>query len=119
VSQIVASIFKIFISFIMIMLFVSIFFYGASWLQAIDFKTYVEDQINREGGLTTTAMSNINEYNKNNYNSKFKVVSESGSDKKPYGTVVKYHIEGEIGSYGFNVPLQLVYVSGSGVSLVR
>lgn len=115
----VQEIFKPVIWFIMLVFFLSVFFYAVSFSQAIGFKSYVNGQINREGGLTSQAMANINEYNANIYNSKFKVVSDSGTDKKEYGDSVSYTISGEVGAVGLNLPLKLVSVSGSSISKVR
>lgn len=101
------------------MVFLSTYFFTTSYSQALGFKSYVSDQIKREGGLTNSAMSNINKYCSEQYKSKFTVVSDSGSGKQPYGTVVNYHIQGNIGGNMFNLPAVFIKVYGSGVSMVR
>ena len=115
----VANIFKILFFFVILMVIISAISYGLFFNQAIGYKQYIGDQISREGGLTTSAMANLDEYSANNYSSRFKVVSESGNAKQPYGAEVKYHIEGTMNESFFNLPAELVKLSGVGVSKVR
>lgn len=111
--------FKILFFFVILMVILTAITYGMFLNQAIGYKQYIGDQIAREGGLTTTAMANLDEYSANNYSSRFKVVSESGSEKQPFGTQVAYHIEGTMNESFFNLPATMVKLDGVGVSKVR
>lgn len=96
-----------------------IFTYGAAQLQGQDIKTYTEQQIEREGGLTSEAMSNIDDYIASSTRAKFVVESQSGNDAKPFGEATDFVIKGKAKVIGFELPLELTSFSGSAISKIR
>lgn len=104
-------------AFVMFLMAITIFF--VSYIQSSDFKTYIDGQIERNGGLTTTAVENINEYSNKYYDGKFEVTSLSGSDKKSFGSEVNYIVTGNIEVFFFDLPDQLITSRGSAISKVR
>ena len=53
---------------------------------------YVDAQIERNGGLTINAMSNIDDYNEKHYKGRFRVSSNQLNQKLPFGSIVDYQI---------------------------
>ncbi|MCJ8223653.1 hypothetical protein P8822_00415 [Bacillus sonorensis] len=87
--------------------------------QANDFKQYVNYQIERNGGLTESAMGKISDYNEEHYHGRFNVVSSQGSRKMPFGEEVDYTIKGKYEFFFISLPVQLIHVKGSAVSMIR
>lgn len=90
--------------------------------QAQDAKQYVNYQIERNGGLNSTAQTNINAYINKEYGGRFTVVPVSSSDAQThqYGTMVQYTIKGQLKVPFFpTIPAQVISVPGSALSLVR
>ncbi|MFT8391362.1 MAG: hypothetical protein ABF683_08755 [Sporolactobacillus sp.] len=87
--------------------------------QAYDFRQYVDYQIQRNGGLTTDALTEIAAYNQQKYGGRYQLVSESGNGTNPYGTVINYHIEVPERLTLLNIKLTPLTIHGSAVSLVR
>jgi len=87
--------------------------------QTVDFKSYVSDEIQRHGGLTLSAQTEIQDYSNEHFNGRYSVMSLSGNQKVPYGEVVNYEIKGNIKIYLFDLPNQIAISKGSAVSLVR
>lgn len=105
--------------FLLIIAMVGVLLYIVGLMQSVSYKDYINAQIQREGGLTQQAMANIETYGEEQYGSKFKVISESGSDKKPYGESVNYRIEGRVGGDVANAPSSFIRSKGSSISKVR
>lgn len=103
--------------FIFLMMATTIFF--VTYIQTSDIKTYVNGQIERNGGLTATAVQNINDYSSKYYDKKFSVTSLSGNDKKPFGSEVNYIVNANVKVVFFDLPDQLISSRGSAVSKVR
>ena len=80
---------------------------------------YIDAQIERNGGLTTNAMSNIDTYNEEHYKGKFTVTSDQMNQKLPYGSIINYQIVGEYNILFFDFDTQSYPVNGSSISLVR
>lgn len=93
--------------------------FGVHLTQAIDFKTYVDSQIERNGGLTETAEENINDYSVKHYQGRYAVTSLSGTGKKAFGESIDYLISAKIQILFFDLPDQLVAIQGSTISQVR
>lgn len=110
---------KIFISFVLVAFLIGVTGFAIGHSQAVNLKTYVEDQINREGGLTPSAQEHITNYVDENYGGKFSVVSNSGNDKKPYGEKTEFTIKGELTMNVLNLPATLVTATGEGTSRIR
>ena len=96
---------------------VSVFCYEIQ--QVNSFRQYVDYQIERNGGLTTNAMSNIDAYNEKNYKGKFTINSEQINQKLPYGSIINYQILGEYNLLFFDFDTQSYPINGSSISLVR
>ncbi|MED4041028.1 MULTISPECIES: hypothetical protein [Niallia] len=104
-------------AFVMFLMAITIFF--VSYIQSSDFKTYIDGQIERNGGLTATSVQNIQEYSNKFYDGKFEVTSLSGSEKQAYGLEVEYIVTGNVEVFFFDLPDQLVTSRGSAISMVK
>ncbi|MEC0709758.1 hypothetical protein P8881_19730 [Bacillus haynesii] len=107
----------IFMSILYFLLGIVIF--GAQSIQTTDFKNYVDSQLERNGGLTAEASTNIQTYSNKHYGGRYTVESSSGSKKLPYGEVIDYEITGKLKIFFMDLPDQLVKKRGSTISLVR
>ncbi|WP_079707725.1 hypothetical protein [Paraliobacillus ryukyuensis] len=105
--------------FLFSLVIVSITVYSIYHVQSIDFKNYVDAEIERNGGLTDIAVSNINDYSDQHYLGRFEVSSLSGNDKKPFGGRIDYVVQGEFSILFFDIPDQFVSTHGFAVSQVR
>ncbi|EHZ3605096.1 hypothetical protein K5M22_002696, partial [Listeria monocytogenes] len=85
---------------------------------AIEYKAQVNNQVERQGGLTKQAQKSLAAYSKSHYNNKISVNS-SQTTKQAYGTTVEYEIHSEVQFLFFQMPKQMLTVKGSAVSLVR
>lgn len=105
----------------MLLLFflVSITLFGIHNIQMIDFNSYVETQIQRQGGITVEAQEKINEYSEKHFAGRYSAQSLSGNEKVPFGTEVHYEIVGDIRIFLMSFPNQIVSRKGSTISLVR
>ncbi|TGA98612.1 hypothetical protein E4665_07040 [Sporolactobacillus shoreae] len=93
--------------------------YWAQRSQAYDFRQYVDYQIQRNGGLTADALTEINAYNQQKYGGRYQLESESGNGTKPYGTVINYQVKVPERLTLLNIKLTPLTIRGSAVSLVR
>ncbi|WP_332237950.1 hypothetical protein [Sporolactobacillus sp. KGMB 08714] len=84
-----------------------------------EFRTTVNETIQKEGGLTDQATATLQTLNRERYNGMFTVESLSGTAQLPYGTEVDYKIIGKIGLPFFNLPPTNEVANGSSVSLIR
>lgn len=105
--------------FMFCLLIVSISVYSIYQVQSVDFKNYVDGEIERNGGLTDTAVDNINTYSTDHYLGRFEAISLSGNDKKSFGERVDYIVQGEVSILFFDLPDQIVSTRGFSVSQVR
>ncbi|EAH0082611.1 hypothetical protein WJR85_002857 [Listeria monocytogenes] len=92
--------------------------YGIEFAHAIEYKAQVNNQVERQGGLTKQAQKSLAAYSKSHYNNKISVNS-SQTTKQAYGTTVEYEIHSEVQFLFFQMPKQMLTVKGSAVSLVR
>ena len=100
-----------------LMLGIGIFCYQ---IQQVDgFRQYVDAQIERNGGLTETAVSSINEYSQKNYKGRYSVSSDQMSTKYPFGSIINYKIIGKYKVLFWEFDEQKYAINGSSVSLVR
>lgn len=82
-----------------------------------DYQLYVNNEIERHGGLTTEALNNIKHYSDTHFNSRFTM--KSTSDKKPYGEVIPYVYELKITPLFFELDILTREFNGSAASKVR
>lgn len=87
--------------------------------QSIDFKTFVNGQVERHGGFTPEAVTNIQNHSEQYFSGRFTVKSLSGYDRKPHGEVISYKVQGRIQILFFNLPDQLTGTRGFTISRVR
>ena len=104
---------------IMINVKLYIFAIMTTFIVAISIFCFVDAQIERNGGLTINAMSNIDDYNEKHYKGRFRVSSNQLNQKLPFGSIVDYQIVGEYKILFFNLGTQSYPIKGSSISLVR
>lgn len=107
------------ISMLLLFFMLGLFIFGIQNIQTIDFKNYVDGQLERHGGLTEQAAANIDDYSKKYYEGRYSVTSMSGTEKLPYGEPINYKIKGTIQVYFLDLPNQITFKEGSTISLVR
>lgn len=95
------------------------FIFGIQNIQTIDFKNYVDGQLEKHGGLTAQAETNIDNYSNQYYQGRYKVKSLSGTGHLPYGETINYEIQGSVKVYFMDLPNQVTLKKGSTISLVR
>ncbi|RBP59282.1 hypothetical protein DES36_1197 [Alkalibaculum bacchi] len=83
------------------------------------FKQQVNYQIERNGGLTENAITNINTYSENYYDGRFSVESDKLNQKVEYGEIVDYTVKGVFEIKIFPAPDVKLSFKGTGVSQVR
>lgn len=84
------------------------------------FKQQVNYQIERQGGLTETAVANINDYSDKYYHGAFQIESEQLNEKVAYGDIVDYTVKGTFDIKIFPIiPDVHLTFNGTGVSQVR
>lgn len=119
-SEDAAGAFTIQMIFTFLSLFMfALFIYGIQNIQTQDFKNYVDGQLERHGGLTSVAASNISNFSDDYYQGRYSVTSLSGTGKKAYGEVIDYRISGTIDIVFMDIPNVLTSKNGSTISLVR
>ncbi|KAF2423345.1 hypothetical protein NSQ76_20665 [Bacillus sp. FSL M8-0256] len=118
-EQNVASLQNMVLTGLLLMAIIAIAGAIVPFTQAIEFKSYVTTQIERNGGLTAEAKENIDEYNQAHYQGRYQVSSNSEGQKKKFGESVDYTIKGNVHFDFFNLPPIPIGVKGSAVSLVR
>lgn len=82
-----------------------------------DYQLYVNNEIERHGGLTTEALSSIKHYSDTHFNGRFTM--KSSSEKKAYGEIVPYVFELKIKPIFFELDLLTREFTGSAASKVR
>lgn len=110
---------KWFIGLLLIMMMVSLAMFFFQVGNVNSFKQQVNYQIERQGGLTKTALENLNEYSEKYYNGAFTVESDQLNEKVAYGETVDYVIKGVFDIKIFPVPDVHLDFSGTGVSQIR
>lgn len=58
------------------------------------FKQHVAYEIERNGGLTTEALSSINSYSETRFKGRYKVVSDQMNLEVPFGEIVEFTVVG-------------------------
>lgn len=116
----IMEIVKWFIGLLIIGTIVAVVIFGFELGSVNNFKQQVNYQIERQGGLTPTAIANINEYSKKYNRGMFTVESDKLNEKVEYGEAVDYVVNGtfEIKVFAFLPDVQLQF-EGTGVSRVR
>lgn len=87
--------------------------------QGNEYKQYINYQIERNGGLTSSAMEHIEQYNKKYYDSRFTIESPMMNQKVKYGDEVNYSVKGRFKISYFDLPIQTISIKGSALSLIR
>ena len=119
-SEDAAGAFTLQIIFYLFLLFLLGFtIFGIQNVQTIDFKNYVDGQLESHGGLTRQAQTNINEYSNSHYQGRYSVTSSSGANKLPFGEPIHYEIRGSIKIFFMDVGDQITLKKGKTVSYVR
>ncbi|EQK39983.1 hypothetical protein C672_3545 [[Clostridium] bifermentans ATCC 638] len=117
-SSIMASV-KLYIFAILVTFIVSIGIFVFEIGQVHNYQSYVDTQIERNGGLTDKAMANINTYNEKNYKGKFTINSDQMNQKFAYGSIINYQIVGKYKLLFLDFDTQSYPVNGSSISLIR
>lgn len=110
---------KWFIGLFLLMMLISLTLLFFEFGNINSFKQQVNYQIERQGGLTETAVENLNRYSEEMYNGSFEVVSNQLYEKVAYGETVDYVIKANFEVKIFPVPNVKIEQSGTGVSQVR
>lgn len=110
---------KWFIGLMIVMMIVSLSIFLLELSNINTFKQQVNYQIERQGGLTETAITKINEYSNKYYNGIFTLKSNQLNEKVDYGEIVDYVIVGKFDIKIFPIPDITLEFSGTGVSQVR
>lgn len=87
--------------------------------QGNNFKQYVNYQIEQNGGLTTSAVSKINDYSEKHFNGRFSVQSSQMNQKFKYGTEIDYEITGRFTFLFLDFEDVNLPIKGSALSFVR
>ncbi|MCY8151329.1 hypothetical protein [Bacillus paralicheniformis] len=87
--------------------------------QGNEYKQYINYQIERNGGLTVSAMEKLNEYNNKYYDGRFKIESPMMNQKVKYGDEITYTVTGSFKILYFDLPIQTISIKGSALSLIR
>lgn len=95
------------------------FLFGIQNVQTVDFKNYVDGQLEKNGGFTEEAASNIKAYSDRYYEGRYSVANLSSTGQQPYGTPIDYEIKGTVKVYFMDLPNQLTLKQGTTTSLVR
>lgn len=91
----------------------------ASINHANEYKQYVNYQIERYGGLNGTALTKINQYNRDHYEGKFKVESPQINQKYKYGEQITYTIKTKYKFFFLPILSQDIQVKGAALSNIR
>ncbi|MDU6483107.1 MAG: hypothetical protein E6538_14020 [Paeniclostridium sordellii] len=110
---------KLYIFAILITFIVSISIFCFEIQQVNSFRQYVDHEIERNGGLTASAITRINNYNEKNYKGKFTVSSDQKNQKFAYGSVINYKIVGKYKMLFLKFDTQSFPINGSSISLIR
>ncbi|MBT2604959.1 DUF4320 family protein [Bacillus sp. ISL-53] len=110
---------KWFIALLVIMMLISLSMFFIELSNVNSFKQQVNYQIERQGGLTDPALSNIKQISDDYYNGTFTVTSDSLSTKVTYGETVDYVVKGTFDIKILPIPDVKLDFNGTGVSQVR
>lgn len=110
---------KWFLDFLLLFVFLALVFFFIEVGGINSFKQQVNYQIERNGGLTETAMSNITNISKTKYDNKYVVQSDDGNDKKAFGEVINYRVVSKFKIKFLPMPDVNLTFSGSGISMIR
>lgn len=110
--------FKIYIALLSISLIFDVAGYCIRLNQANDFKQQINYQIERNGGLNSNALKEIEKKNQEAYGGSFQVHSASLNKTLPYGSEVAYKIST---TYKFQLGghKEVIEVKGGALSLIR
>lgn len=110
------KILMLFMAFIMMICFI---LFGIELSDISNYKQYVNYTIERNGGLTSEAVREIEEYSEKHVHGRYEVSSEKMGQKVKYGEKVLYQVKCKYYLYGI-LPKEVVFdVKGEAVSQVR
>ena len=117
----VNELFKIFVSIIMVCMLAALTVYFISISNLKEYKHYVGLEIERNGGLTTNALKNIDSINQKYYKGQFSVKNSDGASNtpQPYGTLVDYSVQGTVTFKLFFEVDQTLEMNGTAASMIR
>lgn len=115
----IMEIVKWFIGLLLTMMIISISIFLFQVGNINSFKQEVNYQIERQGGLTETAVANINAHSEAYYGGQFTVQSDKLNQKVNYGETVDYIVTGEFEIRLFPMPNVTLEFGGSSLSQVR
>lgn len=117
----VNELFKIFISIIMVCMLAALTVYFISISNLKEYKHYVGLEIERNGGLTSEALENIENMNQKYYKGQFSVekTGEMTNEPQPYGTLVDYSVSGKMTFKLFFEVNQTLEMNGTAASMIR
>jgi hypothetical protein len=115
----VMEIVKSFIGIMLIMLLLSVTIFFMHVGQVNNFKQVVNYQIERNGGLTATAINEIEDYSNTYFDGRFTVSSDKLNQKVEYGEMVDYQITALFDIVIFPIPDVAMSFSGTGISQIR
>lgn len=108
------------LSIMLLMTFVSFAIFCMDLGNINSFKQQVNYQIERHGGLTETAVENLNEYSQKYYHGDFVIKSNQLNEKVSYGDTVDYTVRGTFDIKIFPIiPDIHLNFKGTGVSQIR
>lgn len=102
---------------LMFLISLTIFFFDMGNVSS--FKQQVNYEIERQGGLTETAVENINQYSTDYYKGAYEIESDKLYEKVAYGETVDYVINARFDIKIIPAPDLKFSFGGTGVSQVR
>lgn len=115
----VMEIFKHYLWIFVIFFIISLTIFCVQFGQITSFKEYVNNTIEREGGLTESAVEQINKHSNKYYNGRYSIDSEKLNKKVQFGEIVDYTITATYEISLFDIPAVEKNYSGSATSEVR
>lgn len=115
----VAELIKYVIGLITVVMFCIVSRFCIKLLDINPFQQTVNYTIEREGGLTPSAISRINKESKDNYNSSFTITSSDSNKEKKFGELTSYTINQNFSFYFFKKIEFSISRNGESVSQVR
>ncbi|KIL25100.1 hypothetical protein B4134_0516 [Bacillus safensis] len=109
---------KIYIACVSVILILDVAGFCIRMNQANDFKQQVNYQIERNGGLNSNALKEIEKKNKEAYGGSFQIKSDALNKTLPYGSEISYEIKTIYASQIFGIKKE-IEVKGGAISLIR
>lgn len=115
----IMEIVKWFTGLILVMTMISIALFCYQLQDINTFKQQVNYQIERNGGLTAEAISNLQEYSDRNYQGRYEIQSDKWNQKVGYGEEVDYTVIATIPIQILPLPDVVLSFEGNSVSQIR